>query len=129
MRKVQQAADSFAPGSLAVIFPGTDTALVELRGDHDLALTSKPGGLRETLATLIEAHRLVAIDLSGASFIDSSVISTLVVGHTRARERGARLRVQLGSAPVVRRALELSGILGQLDVVETRAEALQPPAA
>jgi anti-anti-sigma regulatory factor len=127
--KVQQAAERFIPGSLTVIFPVADAALVELRGDHDLALTSKPGGLRETLPILIDAHPLVAIDLSDASFIDSSVISTLMVGHSHARERGSSLRIQLGGAPVVRRALELSGVFHQLDVVETRNEALRPPAA
>ena len=47
-------------------------------------------------------------------------------GHELARGRdcGTRLRLQMGTAPIVKLSLETSGILEIFDVVHTRKEAL-----
>jgi hypothetical protein len=48
-----------------------------------------------------------------------------VVANKQADEVGSRLRVQVGTAPVVRRVLEISQLTEYLDCVHDREEALQ----
>ena len=56
--------------------------------------------------------------------MDSSVLRTLFRAHLAAESRGSSFRLQLGTAPVVERAFELSGILDHLSCWKTRDEAL-----
>ena len=67
---------------------------------------------------------LVVVDVSEATFIDSSVIHNLFRADRLATERGSRLVLQIGTAPIVTNALEISGLLQCLDVAHTRAEAV-----
>jgi anti-sigma B factor antagonist len=106
--------------------PAEDTAVVVLRGDHDI---SRAKELDELLTSLVAAHELVVVDLSAAEFIDSSVISALVRAKNAAARRGRRFRVQLGIEAKVERALELAAVLEFLECVATREEALASPEA
>jgi anti-anti-sigma regulatory factor len=67
------------------------------------------------------------VDVGDADFIDSSFLRNLLVADRHAREQGKVFRLQMGTAPIVRRALEASGILQRLDVVHSRAAALELP--
>ena len=71
-------------------------------------------------------NELVVVDVSEAAFIDSSFLHNVVGADRLARERGSRLRLQHGTALIVMRALEVSGILAVLDSVSTREAALAP---
>jgi len=101
--------------------PSPDAAVVEFTGEHDLAEADRIQSLFEAL---IEQNAVVVADFSEARFVDSSVLRTLVRAHLAAQSRGSSFRLQLGTATVVERAFELSGILGHLSCWESRAEAL-----
>jgi anti-sigma B factor antagonist len=58
----------------------------------------------------------ITLDMSGVSFMDSSGLRVLVETHHRADEVGRRLVVSAPSTSV-RRVLEISGLMGHLDVV------------
>ena len=64
------------------------------------------------------------LDLSQATFIDSSVINALFDAHRQAKERGRLAVLQLGTAAIVELVLKLSEIERVLPRVHTRAEAI-----
>ena len=101
--------------------PTPNAAVVEFTGEHDLAEADRIQSLFESL---VEQNAVVVADFSEAQFVDSSVLRKLFRAHLAAESRGSSFRLQLGTAPVVERAFELSGILGHLSCWESRAEAL-----
>ena len=102
--------------------PRAGAAVVVFTGEHDLWTSEPVEGL---LGSLIEENDLVVVDFSEAEFVDSTTIHTLVKARRAADERGSTLRLQLGTAPIVRKAFELSGMLQLLDCAPTREEALR----
>ena len=88
--------------------PRAGAAVVVFTGEHDLS-TSEP--VEALLGSLIEENELVVVDFSEAEFVDSSTIYALVKSHRAASERGSTFRLQLGTAPIVEKAFELSGML------------------
>ena len=73
---------------------------------------------------LIATSDLVVVDVSEAQFIDSSVIATLFESARTAKQWGTTFRLQMGTATIVKRALEVSGILDVVDVARSREQAL-----
>src|SRR3954452_12272858 len=108
---------------IRVLRPRPGTAVVECTGEHDIVTARELDSVLEELAG---ENKLVVVDISEAEFIDSSIIHCLVKAHRRSRDQQTEFRLQFGSAPVVERALELSGMLNLLDVAKTRDEALAP---
>lgn len=106
---------------MVVVRPGPGTAIVECRGEHDVATRQEVADL---LAELVAENELIVVDLTEAQFIDSSFLHNLVTADHLARGRGVRLRIQTGPSPLVRRALETSNILSSLEHASTRAEVL-----
>jgi anti-sigma B factor antagonist len=106
---------------LEVVHPQRDAAVVVLRGEHDLASADS---LRKTFTGLLDMHQLVVADLSIVEFIDSSVLAELVRADRKADSDGKQFRLQLGTEPIVKRVLEISGLLAVLDCHPTREEAL-----
>ena len=104
-----------------VLRPSFGQAVVELNGEHDLETKEM---LAELLASLIEENELVVVDISQAEFIDSSVLHNLLKADRLARASGSRFRIQLGTAAIVEKALELSGLLDCLEVAPDREQAL-----
>src|SRR2546423_2451439 len=51
-----------------------DVRIVSLRGDHDVATAPR---LREIVAQAMSAGRLVVVDLTAATFLDSTIALTL----------------------------------------------------
>ncbi len=94
-------------------------ALIELAGGLDIAATS-------SLRTLVEAAaggRGVVLDLSRATFVDSSMLKELL----RASAELARYETCLvlaGAPPVVRRLLELTRTTELFTLTDDRAGAL-----
>ena len=105
-----------------VLRPSFGQAVVELNGEHDLETRD---ALAELLASLIAENELVVVDISQAEFIDSSVLHNLLKADRLAQARGSRFRIQLGTASIVEKALELSGLLDCLEVVPDRERALE----
>lgn len=104
-----------------VMRPDTDIAVIALRGEHDAVTKQQLGGL---LAEEIQRNALVIVDVTDAEFVDSSVLHNLVTANKLADERGSRMVLQMGTARIVRSAIEISGILDSLEWVQTRGEAL-----
>jgi anti-anti-sigma regulatory factor len=102
--------------------PAEDAVVAIFVGDHDLADRDETGNL---LQSLIDENALVVADLSEATFIDSAMIHLLLLADGAARVRGKTFRLQLGTADIVRRALELSGVLKRIDSASSRDEALR----
>ena len=101
--------------------PRPGAVVVECKGEHDLTTSDELGTL---FAGLVAENDLVVIDVSEAEYVDSSFLHNLVKADRVASARGARVRLQFGTAPIVRRAFELSGVLARLEHVSTRDEAL-----
>ena len=97
--------------------------VVEVHGEHDLHTAPD---LRGRLDAAIEDGSAVVIDLSPASFIDSSVIRVILETRGRALEAGSGFAVAMGGegAPAVRRVLEVTGLTEQLPVLGDRDEAI-----
>lgn len=106
-----------------VLRPSAGQAVVELTGEHDLE-SKEP--LRRLFSSLIEENDLVVVDLSEAEFIDSSVLHSLVTANQLAQARGSRFRLQLGTAAIVEKALELSGLLDHIECAPDREQAVRP---
>lgn len=106
-----------------VSHPQPGVAVVECAGEHDMTTKDETAVL---LAALVSENELVVVDVSDARFIDSSFVNNLLRADRLARERGTRFRLQVATAPIVRRVLEISGILDKLDIATTRDEALRP---
>jgi anti-anti-sigma factor len=108
-------------GEHALLRIADGVVVLDLTGEHDLATSDE---IRTVLVALAETSDLVVVDLTEATFVDSSLLENLVQAERTASSNGARLRVQLGATPIVRTAFEVSGLLDHFEVCETREEAL-----
>jgi len=101
--------------------PSVHTAVIALHGDHD-ALTKDE--LARLLLDEIAANDLVVIDVTDAKFVDSSFLHNLIKADRFARSRGSGFVLQMGTARIVRSAIEITGILHSLAWAASREEAL-----
>jgi anti-anti-sigma factor len=111
---------------IELLYPADGVAVVALQGEHDLATKREMAAL---LSAEIARNRVVIVDVSDAVMIDSSFIHTLERADRIATIRGSRFVLQMGTAPIVRRALEISGLLDRLSIAYTREEAIGPAVA
>jgi anti-sigma B factor antagonist len=109
-------------GQLEVIVDPAGWAVLECTGEHDLTTRTE---VRALLDRLLVGYGLVVVDVSQATFIDSSFVTNLFRANRVAREQGKRLRVQHSTAPIVHRVLEISGVLSKLDCTTSREAALR----
>ena len=107
--------------TIEVRSPHPDAALVVLRGEHDLNSADE---LRRTFDQSLAHCDHLIVDLSATEFIDARTISVLMETRKHALERDRKLSVVLGTAAIVERVLEVSGILTVVDVVPTVDRAL-----
>lgn len=99
------------------------TWVVELHGEHDLSTSP---GLADALRCVHGSAARVVVDLTGARFIDSSVLAALLHAGEDAGETGGRVAVVAPGASHPRRLLDLVGAdRPSLRVVETRADAFR----
>lgn len=109
------------PSELKVLYPRPGTAVVEVLGEHDLGTDDETAGL---FARLVGENPLVVVDLSETQFIDSSFLKNLKNAQQSAKELGHTVLLQVNTAPVVRRVLEITNFFDHFDHVSTREEAL-----
>ena len=98
--------------------------VVVLTGEHDVYTAPS---LRERIASVLEEHTPFVIDLTPATFVDSSVLRVLLETRRQAEERGVGFAVALGqddSGPV-RRVLDITGLVPVLPVHEGREGAIE----
>jgi anti-sigma B factor antagonist len=107
--------------SLSEETPETGTVVLALGGEADMTTAVK---FNESFFSAARSgiRRFVA-DLSEVSFIDTTMLNALVVGHRRmVRDHGSFAVVCNG--PRVERILEITGLGQILDVFSTREDAL-----
>ena len=89
------------------IQPGNgDDVVVTLTGELDLSSRDELG---TAAIDLLDDAKNVVIDLSGATFLDSAAMSTLVKVRLEADRRGAEVRLR-GATGSVAEALEITGL-------------------
>jgi anti-sigma B factor antagonist len=94
-----------------------EATIVALVGEFDLAQRHRVVDAFETVAN----NSLVVIDLEGAQYIDSTVLSCLIRLRSDLTERNGTL-VLTAPRPMVRRLLEIAGLTTLFDVRSTLAE-------
>jgi anti-anti-sigma factor len=102
--------------------PKEGAAVAIFTGEHDLATAE---AVESMLGSLVEENELVVVDFTEAEFVDSSIIHALMKTSRVAREQERTLRLQLGTAPIVEKAFQLSGLLEHLECATTRDDALR----
>jgi anti-anti-sigma factor len=96
-----------APGSIEIQIHSPGICSVALSGEHDAAASEAV-----TLAlAAARGYHGVLVDLTHCTFIDSTLITALLVGARRARERGGALELVLPEGGgAVRRTLEVANV-------------------
>jgi len=103
---------------------GDEVAVVVVEGEHDVYTAPS---LSEQLDMLLDEGIPFVIDLTPATFVDSSVLRVLLEARRRAEEGGVGFAVALGqdeSGPV-RRVLDITGLVPVLPVHQERASAIE----
>jgi anti-sigma B factor antagonist len=102
-----------------------DVMVVLVRGEHDIYTAP---ALRDRLDEALGTGSAgVVVDLSGATFLDSSILGALLEARRQALERSHGYAVCLGETPEpgVARILEITGLVPVFPVVRTREEAVE----
>jgi anti-anti-sigma factor len=96
-----------AHGAVEITASSTTACIVTLRGDHDPDTANAVTGVMK----LASAYRYILVDLVECTFLDSSLIRTLVQAAHQALSRGGALELVVppGRTPV-RRTLEVAHI-------------------
>jgi anti-sigma B factor antagonist len=109
-------------GRISVDTTGTATWTVALEGEHDLSTVAT---LEDELAAIFAQGTSVVIDLSGATFMDSSVLRQLVLAQRRVDGNDAEVLVLVAPAgSFAARMFSLVGVEHMFTTFETRADAL-----
>jgi anti-anti-sigma factor len=111
------------PGEIEIDSGDGGVAVVTFSGEHDLNTAPE---LRERLAGAIEGESPIVVDLSGAAFIDSSIIGAVLDARREAHEKGLGFAVALsqGAQPVAR-VLEVTNLTSTLPVHSSRDAAVE----
>jgi anti-anti-sigma factor len=100
------------------------TAIITLRGDHDL---STQPGVHEALSRATGQAR-VLVDLSECTFADSSLINALFVAKSEIEKRDGRIEVVIPpEATAVRQLVELTR-LAEFFPIHARRDGVGPTA-
>ena len=96
--------------------------MVTISGEHDL---STAPNLRRRLDSLLDDGTAAVVDLSSATFVDSSILGVILDGRRRAAEAGVGFAVLSSEgADAVERVLEVTGLRSELPVYARREEAV-----
>jgi anti-anti-sigma factor len=113
--------DSTAQPTIAVRSPQPGAMVVILGGEHDLYSSD---WLQQTFADSLSGSEHLIVDLTTAEFIDSTIIGVLIHTKNRAEGLSRKFTVVLGTAPVVQRILDVTGVLPLLNVAPSVERAL-----
>lgn len=97
--------------------------MLTLSGEHDL---STAPALRRSLDDLLSEGTGIIVDLSPASFIDSSILGAILDGQRRAAESRTGFAVlhANGAGDAVGRVLDVTGLRAELPVHTEREDAV-----
>jgi anti-anti-sigma factor len=92
------------------------TALFELDGDVDAATVPE----LSVALDAVNGARAVVLDLTGTTYLDSSAINSLLRAKRELAQSGVAFSIVCPPDGVVRRALEITGVMNALGVVDAR---------
>jgi anti-anti-sigma factor len=96
-------------------------AHLTLRGELDLSTAPE---LEQLVNERLDGGQEVVVDLRALEFMDSSGIRVLVAAHARAGRNGTRLFVvRPGPGTAVAKIVEVSGLDGELNILDDPAQA------
>jgi anti-sigma B factor antagonist len=100
-----------------------ELAVVTISGEHDL---STAPSLRRRLDGLLDERVATVVDLSPATFIDSSILGVILDSRRRAADARIGFAVARSEgAEAVDRVLEVTGLRSELPVHARREEAVE----
>ncbi|MBT5551049.1 MAG: STAS domain-containing protein [Nitrospina sp.] len=98
-----------------------DTVTITVSGDIDMSSSTK---MRDVLTPLFQNNnKVIVVDLSGVSYMDSSGIATLVEGLQWSHNSNNKFRLAALS-PGVKDVFEIARLLTIFEVFETKEQAL-----
>ena len=109
-------------GAIRIVPERDQIVVVCLEGEFDVANVST---LREGVDGALASGNDLILDLSQMTFIDSSVIHVLFEAARAVEGRDQSLVLQLGTAPIVERALQIVDIERVLPRAHDREEAVR----
>ena len=109
-------APAFQVPTIEVRSPQQHAALVVLAGEHDLHSADE---VQQTFDQALAVCDHLIVDLSTAEFIDSTIVGVLLQTKKHAVELDRKFNVVLGTAPVVERILDVTGVVPHLNIVPT----------
>jgi anti-sigma B factor antagonist len=109
------------PGRVELERQDDGLCVVRLLGEHDLNTAAR---LREQLGVALGERHGVVVDLSGATFIDSSILGAILEARQRSTETGTGFAIAGGGGPPVERVLEITGLKEALPVRPNSQEAI-----
>lgn len=96
--------------------------MLTISGEHDL---STAPAMRRRLTVLLDEGTPTVLDLSPATFIDSSILGVILDARGRAADAGVGFAVaHSNGADAVERVLEVTGLRAELPVHAHREEAV-----
>lgn len=100
-----------------------DVVVVVVEGEHDIYTVP---ALRERLEEALARQGGVVVDLTAATFVDSSILGALLDARRRAQDesRGFVVSVGPGAEPGVQRILDITGLVPVLPVLGDREDAI-----
>src|SRR5918996_2955397 len=101
-----------------------DVVVVVIEGEHDIYTGPT---LRERLDEALDRGGGVVVDLTGATFVDSSVLGALLDARRRAHDATQGFVVCIGETvePGAQRILDITGLVPVLPVLRKREEAIK----
>jgi len=101
-----------------------DVVVIVVEGEHDIYTAPT---LRERLDEALGRGGGVVVDLTAATFVDSSILGALLDARRRAQEQQRGFVVSVGSdvEPGVQRILDITGLVPVLPVVNGRDAAVE----
>ena len=122
MSTVQGSFAGVRTGELALERTDAGLAVLTISGEHDL---STAPALRRRLDSLLDEGAVTVVDLSSATFIDSSILGVILDGRRRAADRNVGFAVvHSNGTDAVHRVLEVTGLRAELPVHARREDAL-----
>lgn len=108
-------------GELALERTEAGVAVLTISGEHDLSTAPL---LRRRLDGLLDQGTPTVVDLSPATFVDSSILGAILDGRRRAAKAAIGFAVvHADGADAVDRVLEVTGLRAELPVHTNREEA------
>ena len=114
-------APAFQVPTIEVRSPQPHVALVALVGEHDIYSADE---VQQTCDQSLAVCDHLIVDLSTAEFIDSTIVGVLLQTKKNAIELDRKFNVVLGTAPVVERILNVTGVVPLLNIVPTVERAI-----